>query len=362
MSAPRRPAPVAAQRYSQAPAPAPVVAPRLALAARPGQVNTGVQLQNAAHVPWYRRAAAAVNPFGEAVHKNPAKHALMEALALIAAQNPMTYSHAMDLLNAARNYLARPNVAPDNRNYAYKFIVETYLEPVKLMKERATMTEVQASEAHPDYPVRRIVVCALKFLKNSQKALREFGMASRHGHKSSMFGADEMTVMTRSLSASNQVVFDFFVERITSLRFEYDPDEAAPGEATTGELVAILLKQLGATMNSPKPGYERSESGRFNPLADPEPEEVVVEEAPPVESEENALYSRLNAHQRTGAAVWGSAPPPSAPSGYRPGKGPLRPAGGLSDPSGAASSSSRQGGRKSRKGRRSTKRRSTRRN
>jgi hypothetical protein len=187
--------------------PAPAV-PQAALAPRRAPVNAGLQLQNAAHMPWYRRVGQALNPFGEAVHKNPAKHALMQALAIIAAQNPASYARAMELLTAARSYLARPNVAPDNRNYAYRFIVETYLEPVKLMKERATMTEVQASAAHPDYPVRRLVVCGLKFLKNSQKALREFGIASRHGHKSSMFGPDEMSVMTRTLSQSNQVVFD----------------------------------------------------------------------------------------------------------------------------------------------------------
>jgi len=323
-----------------------------------------MQLRNAAHVPWYQR------PFA-AAHKNPAKHALMEALALIAAQNPTTYSRALDLLNAAKNYLARPNVTPDNRNYAYKFIVETYLESVKLMKERATMTEVQASQAHPDYPVRRIVVAGLKFLKNSQKALREFGMASRHGHKSSMFGPDEMTVMTRSLSASNQVVFDFYVERISSLRYEYDPEEAAPGEATTGELVAILLKQLGASMNSPNPGYQRNNAGHFNPLANAEPEpEPEAEEAPYVETEENALYSRLNARQRVGNAVFGAsamgsaalrgAPQPSAPPAGRQPKSPLRsPAGGVSDPRAGSHSI---GGRKSRKGKRSTRRRSTRRN
>jgi hypothetical protein len=100
--------------------------------------TAGVVARAAGNVPWYRlnqRVGSAVG-LAPAIHKNPAKAFVFEALQLIASEKATSYPRAKDLLYEARNYLARRNAVLDQRNQAFKLICQAYIPAAELMAER----------------------------------------------------------------------------------------------------------------------------------------------------------------------------------------------------------------------------------
>jgi len=209
-------------------------------------------LRSSAKASFWNRTKSALG-VGPTLHRNPAKANLIIVLEIIAKEEVARYEQAVELLKAAKKYLTPQSAAyyqahpeariqPDARNWAYKNIIEMYMTPLVLMNERNLLIETQIkNNAHADWPLRRMIMASLNFLRNSKVALHEFQTTARAGKASRSVFWNEMAYMAQLLQGSNQVVYDFFVDRMTSIPYEYQTDDAAPGDMTTPELLAKVL-------------------------------------------------------------------------------------------------------------------------
>jgi len=243
-------------------------------AVQPAPVKTGVVARAAGNVPWYRlnqRVGSAVG-LAPAIHKNPAKAFVFEALQLIASEKATSYPRAKDLLYEARNYLARRNAVLDQRNQAFKLMCQAYIPAVELMAERfrpademAAMDppttdeegnelseEDQLAEAQAalDLPMRRILMEAMGFIDMNKWAVAEFNKQIRIGHASVVPGfQSEMENIRDALTAANKVVLRFYVDRVETLPYELASERAdARGGMSLADMVTAFLKSQGRNM------------------------------------------------------------------------------------------------------------------
>ena len=243
-------------------------------AVQPAPLKTGVVARASGNVPWYRlnqRVGSAVG-LAPAIHKNPAKAFIFEALQLIASEKATSYPRALDLLREARNYLQSRTAVLDQRNQAFKLICQAYIPAVELMVERfrpademAAMDpptededgnplseeeQLEAAQQALDLPMRRILMEAMGFIDMNKWAVAEFNKQIRIGHERVVpWGKSEMEQIAGALAASNKVVLRFYVDRVETLPYELASERADErGGMPLAELVTAFLRSQGRNM------------------------------------------------------------------------------------------------------------------
>jgi hypothetical protein len=411
-----------------APYVAPVVAPRAVSpvnhgmrAVQPAPIKTGIQARAAGNVPWYRlnqKLGSAVG-LAPAIHKNPAKHFVFEALQLIASEKATAYPRAYELLLEARNYLQTRTAVLDQRNQAFKLMCQAYIPAVELMKERFRPADEMAAMDPPttdekgnklsedeqlaeaqaalDLPMRRILMEAMGFIDMNKWANAEFSKQIRIGHERTMpWGKSEMEEIGAALTAANKVVLRFYVDRVETLPYELASERAeARGELSLADMVTGFLKSQGRNMPAnvysnadPRNALARAAAERAAQEAEASAASAAASAAAsrrvdpmgqyrqrPAAKARSGLYAKTSPTAYSGlglgpegpyAPLLGSPPAAASPSGAASSGNPRAPSPAWVLPRSAAAGiaaadASSRGGKKTKKSR-SSKKRSTRRN